>query len=103
MNRKMEKIKRILKDEDMAIVITPNAAFLNGNAIEISAGIQRVLRGIVEDGFPKDLAKSLIEVAFMNDEELDKRYKEELEKTEKNLEEMRKLLKKLEKEEKKNK
>lgn len=103
MNRKMEKIKRILKDEDMAIIITSNAAFLNGDVFEVIFAIQKVLRRIVEDGFPKDLAKSLIEVTFMNDEELDKRFKEEQEKTEKNLEKMRKLLKKLEKEEKKNK
>lgn len=103
MNRKMEKIKRILKDEDMAIVITSNASYLNGDVIEIFAGIQKVLRRIVEDGFPKELAKSLIEVAFMNDEELDKRFKEEQEKAEKALEELKKLLKKLEKEEKKNK
>lgn len=100
MNKKIEKIKRILKDEDMVIIITSNAAFINGDAIEVVVGIQKVLRGIVEDGFPKDLAKSLIEIAFMNEEELDKRYKEELEKSKKNLEKLKKLL---EKEEKKNK
>lgn len=80
--RNMEKAQRALKNEDMAVIITSDAAWLNGDAIQVVVGIQKVLKGIVEEGFPKELAKSLIEVAFMNEEELDK-FKKNLEKEKK--------------------
>ena len=91
--RNMKKAQRILKNEEMAVIITEDAAWLNGDAIEVLIGIQKVLQGIVDDGFPRDLAKDLINVAFMTSEEKTKKISTELNKLGKNLEKLDKKLK----------
>ena len=94
-SKKIDKVQKILKDEDMSIVILEDDAFINGDAFEIICAIQKLLREIIEDGFPKDLAKEIIEIAFMSEEEKQIKIEEELERLQKNI---NKLLKKADKE-----
>ena len=93
----MNKVQKILKDEDMSIVILEDEAFINGDAVEVICAIQKALSKIIEAGFPKDLAKELIEIAFMSEEEKQKELEKELERLQNNLKE---LLKKVNKESK---
>jgi len=83
--RNMKKVQRILKNEEMAVIITKDAAWLNGDAFEVVAGIQQVIKGILEDGFPKEIAKKLIDVAFMTEEELENEAKKSMKELAKNL------------------
>lgn len=96
-SNKIDKVQKILKDEGMSVVILEDEAFINGDAFEIIYAIQKVLSTIIEDGFPKDTAKELIEIAFMSEEEKQSKIEEELEKMQNNLKE---LLKKVNKESK---
>lgn len=83
--RNMKKAQRALKNEDMAVIITTDAAWLNGDAFEVVVGIQQVLKGIIEDGFPKEIAKELIDTVFMTEEELKKKAEMSLEELQKNI------------------
>lgn len=100
-DRKFNRIKRIMGKEENLVILTDEAALVNGNTFEILMKLQRVLASVVkESGFPKDKAKEIIDVAFMSDEELDKEFERQSKKLEKNLEELTKKLEKLNKEKK---
>lgn len=101
MDRKFNKIKKIIGEEENLVILTDEAALVNGNTFEIIMKIQRVLSSIIEEsGFPKDKAKEIIDVVFMDEDELEKELERQHEKLKNNLEELKK---KLEKETKKNK
>lgn len=84
MNR-IKEIQKLLEKEEWGVIITKDTAWLNGDAFDIVVGIQKVLEGIIETGFPKDLAKELIEIAFMTDEEKEEKLEKELKRLQKNL------------------
>lgn len=91
-NKKTEKIMKLLKDDNTYVVLTDDVGIVNGNAFEILTKIQTVLLEIVQNGcIPKEMIKEMINLAFMDEEEL----KEELHKVKKEvLEEVNEIINK---------
>jgi uncharacterized protein YqgV (UPF0045/DUF77 family) len=90
---KIDKIKKILKNENLYVILTEESGTVHGDAFEILTRIQALLTEIIESGFPKDLAKDIINIAFMSEEELNEKIEEETEKLKQHIDEFMKGVK----------
>lgn len=87
-NKKTEKIMKLLKDDNTYVVLTDDVGIVNGNAFEILTKIQRVLLEIVQNSrIPKEMIKEMINLAFMDEEELKEKFDKVKEEVEELLEE----------------
>ena len=79
---KIEKITKIIGKDNTYAVLTEEECCLNGNALEIIFMIQGAVKSIVAKGFPREMAKELLEIACLDKEGLLKKAEESLKKLE---------------------
>lgn len=93
-NSKKEKIKKILGKEGTCVVICDDFCLLNGNALKILISIQKALIKMADSGVPKEIIRDFIELAYMSQEELDRKFEEEVKRFNNSIEELLKGLEK---------
>ena len=97
-DKAVEAAKGKAKGFEAFILVTNNQTAICGTGAELLALIATVINDLAEKGLPKEEMKRVVDVAYMDDEELEKEAKECVRKTKGNLKKLKKLLSELEEE-----
>lgn len=94
MRSKVEKCIKILGEDTLKIIATDDCVLLNGNALDLGCLVAKIIVHLIGNGCPKELLKETVDLAFMDEDELDKKLLEQLEEVKGNLEELKEKLEK---------
>jgi hypothetical protein len=90
-NKAVEDAKGEAKGFDSFVLVTENQTAVCGTGADLLALVSQLLSTMAKDGLPKEGALKAVELAYLSDEELEKRANESMEQNKDKIEKLRKI------------
>lgn len=91
-NKAVKDAQGPAKGFEAFILVTDNQTAICGTGVELLALLAMVIGDLAEKGLPKEEMKRVVDVAYLNDEELEEKSKEAAKKNKGNIEKLREFL-----------